>query len=84
MFHLFERKNLPLAVLLASGLATGSATAAQLEEVIVTAQKRTESLQDIPIAVSAYDAEAIEKMRPRHRKRGLYRADQGPHCGYLL
>jgi iron complex outermembrane receptor protein len=63
MFHLFERKNLPLAVLLASGLATGSATAAQLEEVIVTAQKRTESLQDIPIAVSAYDAEAIEKMR---------------------
>jgi iron complex outermembrane receptor protein len=57
----FTRKNLPLAVLLASGLAAGNAVA-QLEEVIVTAQKRTESLQDIPIAINAYDAQAIESM----------------------
>ncbi len=57
----FTRKNLPLAVLLASSLAAGNAVA-QLEEVIVTAQKRTESLQDIPIAISAYDAQAIESM----------------------
>ena len=56
------RKNLPLAVMLASGLAAGNAFA-QLEEVVVTAQKRTESLQDIPIAITAYDAENIEKMR---------------------
>lgn len=34
--------------------------AATLEEVIVTAQKREESLQDVPIAVSAMDSEAIE------------------------
>jgi iron complex outermembrane receptor protein len=57
----FTRKHLPLAVLLASGLAAGNAVA-QLEEVLVTAQKRTESLQDIPIAINAYDAKAIEAM----------------------
>jgi iron complex outermembrane receptor protein len=51
-----------MAVMLASGLAAGN-TFAQLEEVVVTAQKRTESLQDIPIAISAYDSENIEKMR---------------------
>ncbi len=55
------RKHLSLAVLLASGLAAGNAVA-QLEEVLVTAQKRTESLQDIPIAITAYDADAIEAM----------------------
>ncbi len=55
------RKPLGLAVVLATGLYTGSALA-QLEEVIVTAQKRTESLQDIPIAISAYSAENIESL----------------------
>ncbi len=30
-----------------------------LEEIIVTAQKRAESLQDVPIAVSAFDAETL-------------------------
>jgi len=34
---------------------------AQIEEVIVTAQKREERLQDVPIAVSAYSAQAIEQ-----------------------
>ncbi len=30
-----------------------------LEEIVVTAQKRSESLQDVPIAVSAYSSEDI-------------------------
>ncbi len=34
----------------------------QLEEVIVTAQKRAQSLQDIPIAVSAITGEALAEM----------------------
>ena len=34
---------------------------AQLEEVIVTAQKRAQSLQDVPIAISAVNQEIIEK-----------------------
>ena len=32
---------------------------AQLEEIIVTAQKRAESAQDVPIAVTAFDAAAL-------------------------
>jgi iron complex outermembrane receptor protein len=65
------RKNLPLAVLLASGLSSGHA-AAQLEEVIVTAQKRAESLQDIPVSIYAYDSQAIESMRLNDATVGLY------------
>jgi len=34
-----------------------------LEEVIVTAQKRDESLQDVPFAISAFTAEALRKNR---------------------
>jgi iron complex outermembrane recepter protein len=54
-----NRKYLVTAVLLASGLAAGNAMA-QLEEVVVTAQKREQSLQDIPIAVTAFDEAAID------------------------
>jgi len=35
---------------------------AALEEIVVTAQKRSESLQDIPIAMNAYNADNIESM----------------------
>ncbi len=38
-----------------------SSAGAQIEEVIVTAQKRTESVQDIGMTVSAFDAEGLEK-----------------------
>src|SRR6516162_3772511 len=33
---------------------------AALEEVIVTARKREEALQDVPVAVTAFSAEALE------------------------
>ena len=58
----FIRKALPAAVLLASTLAAGNA-AAQLEEVLVTAQKREQSLQDTPIAITAFDKAAIDARR---------------------
>jgi iron complex outermembrane receptor protein len=32
-----------------------------LEEVIVTAQKRAESLQDVPVAVTAFSADTIQE-----------------------
>lgn len=57
-----NRTRLSLAVLLAAGLGAGN-VAAQLEEVVVTAQKRSQSLQDIPISITAYDANTIEAMR---------------------
>lgn len=57
-------------VLMAASLATGSQVHAQteekssqavLEEVIVTARKREESLQETPVAVSAFGAGALQK-----------------------
>ncbi|MBN7795146.1 TonB-dependent receptor [Parahaliea mediterranea] len=57
------RRRLASAVAVASGLLLPIAALAQgLEEVIVTAQKRSESLQDTPIAISAFNSEAIENM----------------------
>ena len=44
---------------LAAAIACASTAHAQLEEVIVTAQKRSESLQDVPVAVTAFTAETM-------------------------
>ena len=33
---------------------------AQIEEIIVTAQKREESMQSVPIAVTAFDSDALK------------------------
>lgn len=56
------RNLLSTAVLVA---ATGAplSHAAVLEEIVVTAQKREQSMQDIPVAVTAMDAAAIESRR---------------------
>ncbi|ACG78955.1 TonB-dependent receptor [Phenylobacterium zucineum HLK1] len=42
-------------------LSAGAAMAQEIEEVIVTAQKREESLQEVPVAVTALSAEAMAK-----------------------
>ena len=42
-------------------IITGSPVLAEIEEVIVTAAKREQSLQDVPIAVSVVDGEIIER-----------------------
>lgn len=39
---------------------TGEASGSGLEEIIVTAQKRSESLQDTPISIAAFDSKALE------------------------
>jgi iron complex outermembrane receptor protein len=54
------------------GQATGAATAARevpasnppsqgLEEIVVTAQRRSERLQDVPVAVTAFSSEQLER-----------------------
>jgi iron complex outermembrane receptor protein len=57
-----KRTQMSLAVTLASGLFAGGAMAQQLEEVIVTAQKRVATLQETPIAISAFNADQIQNM----------------------
>ena len=57
----FPRQALYLVVLAASIHPT--AAGAALEEVVVTAQKRAESLQDTPVAVSAFTAATLENLR---------------------
>ena len=57
-----HRKMAPLASALVLALY-GTATSAQgvmLEEVIVTAQKRSESVQDIPSTVNVLDGDALK------------------------
>ncbi len=46
-----------------SAIAMAGQAAAQLDEIVVTAQKRAESLQDVPISVSAFDADALERQQ---------------------
>ncbi|MEG2312999.1 TonB-dependent receptor plug domain-containing protein, partial [Brevundimonas sp.] len=45
---------------LAHAQDTGSTA---VDEIIVTAQKREQSIQDVPIAVSAFSAEALDAMK---------------------
>lgn len=48
------------AVLLPTGLALAASEHAVIEEVLVTAQKREEGQQDVPISVSAFTGEMVE------------------------
>jgi outer membrane receptor protein involved in Fe transport len=45
------------------GFAAPAMAQVQIEELVVTAQKKEEALQDVPIAVSAFDQGALEKAR---------------------
>ena len=65
MFSIQKRAALtfiltPLAAAVANhALAEGFA----LEEVVVTAQKRSESIQDVPVAITAFTSEGMENMK---------------------
>jgi len=54
----FRKSQLAIAVTLLS--LTSISQALELEEVIITAQKRAESLQDVPISVSAIQGDKID------------------------
>lgn len=55
------RFRLSAAALFAAGLTAGPAPAAEIDEVIVTAQRREESLQEVPVSVTAFTQEALEE-----------------------
>jgi len=53
------------SIVATTGVVQGqqSSDTVAIEEIVVTAQKREESLQDVPISVSAYSAEFLERAR---------------------
>ena len=57
--------SLRLSISLLAAACAGQASAAELEEIVVTAQKRTEDLQKVGIAISAYTAEELHNLGAR-------------------
>ncbi|MBA6412270.1 hypothetical protein H2508_04015 [Parahaliea sp. F7430] len=57
------RQLCPMAAAISAILA--APVNAQLEEVLVTAQKRTQTIQDVPSSVSAISADMLEKTNTR-------------------
>lgn len=51
----------PIALFLAAGLLAGSPKAQELEEIVVTAERRSENLQDVPNAITALSRLTIER-----------------------
>ena len=62
------RKPIVAATLLAAaafapgGVALAQETSLALEEIVVTARRRAENLQDVPIAVTAFSADALDNL----------------------
>jgi iron complex outermembrane receptor protein len=56
------KRPLFLALAAVAGLCSGAVSAQQLEEVVVTAQKRAQSQQDVPIAITAVSMEDMERL----------------------
>ena len=62
----FTRHRLRSAIISASAIATttaGGLANGELEEIVVTATKRAEPMQDIPVAISALSAESLGDFR---------------------
>ncbi|WP_372779725.1 TonB-dependent receptor [Litorivivens sp.] len=59
--HLLSALAISVTLLTPSGGSSGLLMAQALEEVIVTAQRRSESTQDIPVAITGFTGNAIEK-----------------------
>ena len=53
-------RNSLMSVAVVAAIGASDYAAAQLEEVVVTARKRSESLQDVPMAVSAFNAQQLQ------------------------
>ena len=71
-----NKLGLPLAfgllvLALGGGAATSEAVAAQaddsgfIEEIVVTSRRRQESQQDVPLSVTAFGTEQIERIKPQ-------------------
>ncbi len=61
--RLLRHGTLAAAVLAATPGFAQSAAEAALEEVLVTAQRRSERIEDVPISLSAFDQSALDNLR---------------------
>ena len=50
-----------LAVVTAVGLGLPLTAGAQVEEIVVTARKKEESLQDVPLSIAAFSSEQLQR-----------------------
>ena len=57
------RLSTPLLGCVLVYLCVASAAHAQLEEIVVTAERRSTDLQDTPLAISAFDQETLDRHR---------------------
>jgi outer membrane receptor protein involved in Fe transport len=55
------RSAVAVAIALAAQAAAGQQTAGEIEEIVVTAQKRPEGVQEVPIAISAFSADSLDR-----------------------
>jgi outer membrane receptor protein involved in Fe transport len=59
---ILKRASVKSALLASSMLTAAGPALAQVDEIVVTTQKRTESLQDVPISITAFGAETLEEL----------------------
>ena len=57
-----SRAAIPLAALFALGVGAGAQAQGALEEIVVTAQKRDQSLQDVSVAVTAVSGDELKAL----------------------
>jgi len=60
-----KRRVAAVAAAVSAVLAAGNASAAQLDEIVVTSRKVEERLQDVPIAISAFNSETLDEVGAR-------------------
>lgn len=60
---LYRSVALPALALVLVGASVAESHATVLEEIMVTAQRRSQDLRDVPIAVSAYSADEMRKLQ---------------------
>ena len=78
MKNRYVRKSLAAAVL--ASMASMAVAEVSIEEVVVTARKRAENLQEVPIAVTAFTESQIESAGIQQKYRSVVLSGPGPAC----
>ena len=66
MLHTLRGRAAVPFLFAALSVAFSGPAVAQLDDIVVTARKKEETLQSVPISVSAFNAEQLERIPIRH------------------